>query len=323
MTDITELSPIQQLDERGFVVVEGVLDPERDLRPVLNEYSEVLERVAGNLLADGLVSSTYADLPFAQRMIRLTRESGRSMSQHFDVSLPQNGIRSDTPIHTGAACFRLLTNERLLDLAEQWVGPDLSVSPVGHVRVKLPEHTLEVGADGLMSKIPWHQDNGVILPEADRSRILTVWIPINEATIENGCLQVLPTPRTQELIEHCPTGPGGVHIADSFLERRQPVPLPMAPGSVLLLHSRTVHSSLENRTTDGVRISMDLRYQPPDQPTGRPMFPSFVARSRSHPERELRDPEAWSRIWLEARARLAEDRPKVFNRWDPNSPACA
>jgi ectoine hydroxylase-related dioxygenase (phytanoyl-CoA dioxygenase family) len=86
----------------------------------------------------------------------------------------------------------------------------------------------------------------------------------------------------------------------------------MRPGSVLLLHSRTVHSSLENQTADQVRISMDLRYQSPDQPSGRPMFPSFVARSRSHPERELRDAAAWSRMWLEARARLAEDSPKVI-----------
>ncbi len=323
MQDVTERSPIQQLDERGFVVVEGVLDPERDLRPVLDEYEDVLDRAARDLLARGLVTSTHTDLPFARRLILLTRESGCSLSQYFDVSLPQNGIRVDTPIHTGPASFRLLTNERLLDLAERWVGPDISVSPVGHVRMKLPDHTLEAGADGLMSKIPWHQDNGVILPEADESRILTVWIPLNEATIENGCLQVLPTPPGQELVEHCPTGPGGPHIPDAYLERREPVPLPMPPGSVLLLHSRTLHSSLENRTTDQVRISMDLRYQSPDQPSGRPMFPSFVARSRSRPERELRDAAAWSRMWLEARARLAAESPKVFNRWDPDSPACA
>ena len=322
MTDVIERSPIQQLDERGYVVVEGVLDPERDLQPVLDEYEDVLEGAARDLLARGLLESTYSELPFTERLIRFTRESRQSMSRYFDISLPQGGIRSDTPIHTGAACFRVLTNERLLDLAEQIIGPEISVSPVGHIRMKLPEHTLEGGEDGLMAKIPWHQDNGVLLPEADHSRILTVWLPINAATIENGCLQVIPTPATKELIEHCPTGFGGPHVPDSALER-PPVPLPMRPGSVLLMHSRTLHSSLENRTADQVRISMDLRYQSPDEPTGRPMFPAFIARSRSHPEREMRDPAAWSRMWLEARARLAEDCPAAFNRWDKNSPACA
>ncbi|MBO0702559.1 MAG: phytanoyl-CoA dioxygenase, partial [Candidatus Dormibacteraeota bacterium] len=127
MTDVTELSPMQQLDERGYVVVEGVLDPERDLKPVLDEYREVLERLARALLAQGRIASAYAELPFKERLIRITRESGRSLSGHFDISLPQTGVRSDTPIHTGPACFRLLTNPRLLDLAELFVGPEISV----------------------------------------------------------------------------------------------------------------------------------------------------------------------------------------------------
>ncbi|MFZ0217700.1 MAG: phytanoyl-CoA dioxygenase family protein [Candidatus Dormiibacterota bacterium] len=323
MTDVSEASLPRRLDERGYLVVEDVLDPERDLRPLLAEYAAVLDRVAGELHAQGRVASTYEELPFGRRLIRLTRESGHSLSQHFDVSLPQTGIRSDTPIHTGAACFRLLTNRRLLDLAERFVGPDVCLSPVGHVRIKLPEDTLAEGTDGLMAKIPWHQDNGVVLQEADDSEVLTVWLPINEATIENGCLQVLPTPRSQALIEHCPTGKGGTHIPDPLIDETRAVALPMRPGSVLLLHPRTVHSSLENTSADQVRISMDLRYQPVGQPTGRPMFPEFVVRSRSHPDQVVGDPATWSRRWLEARARLAEDRPSSFNRWDPNSPLCA
>ena len=46
----------------------------------------------------------------------------------------------------------------------------------------------------------------------------------------------------------------------------------MRPGSVLLMHQRTIHSSLENLTDDQVRISLDLRYQPIGQATGRPAF---------------------------------------------------
>jgi phytanoyl-CoA hydroxylase len=53
------------------------------------------------------------------------------------------------------------------------------------------------------------------------------------------------------------------------------------------------------------------------------MFPAFVARSRADPNQELRDPEAWSRMWLAARTRLAKNQPTAFNRWDPDSPACA
>ena len=99
--------------------------------------------------------------------------------------------------------------------------------------------------------------------------------------------------------------------------------LPMRPGSVLLMHPRTPHCSWQNSTADEVRISMDLRYQPAGTPSGRPQFPSFVARSRSHPETEIRDPGTWRAIWDEARADLAEVPSPRFNRWDADSPVCA
>lgn len=310
------------LDEQGYLIVDGVLDPRRDLQPILDEYAEVLDKLAAGLACSGRIERAYAELPFGPRLIQITRDYGQSLSQHFDISLPQSGIQADTPIHTGPACFRLLVNDSLLDLAEEFVGPEIVVSPVGHVRIKLPEDTLATG-DGLMARIPWHQDNGVVLEEADQSNILTVWVPINEATIENGCMQVVPTPRDGGLAVHCPSTGRGAHIPDQQIDEVRAVRLPMQPGSVLLMHPRTVHSSLANETQDQVRISLDLRYQPVGEPTGRPMFPEFVGRSRSRPETELRDPAAWKRVWMEARERLAEDQPESFNRWDPNSPVCA
>jgi hypothetical protein len=317
-----ESRPVHELDERGYLVVEDVLDPDRDLRPILDEYAEVLDRVAIMLHRAGSISQTYTELPFGPRLIQITREHGASLSQHFDVSLPQAGIRTDTPIHLGPACFRLLTNSRLLDLAAAFIGPEILVSPVGHVRIKLPEGTVANG-DGQMAQIPWHQDNGVILDEADQSNVLTVWVPINAATEANGCMRVIPTPRGGELRTHCPSIRRGAHIPDHRVDDSSAVTLPMKPGSVLLMHPRTVHSSLGNTTTDQVRISMDLRYQPVGQPTGRPVFPAFVARSGAHPEQVVSDPAVWRSMWLAARARLAEDQPAAFNRWDANSPVCA
>ena len=31
-----------------------------------------------------------------------------------------------------------------------------------------------------------HQNNGVVLPEADQTEMLTVWFPLWDATVENG-----------------------------------------------------------------------------------------------------------------------------------------
>ena len=77
----------------------------------------------------------------------------------------------------------------------------------------------------------------------------------------------------------------------------------MKPGDVLFMTKMTKHASLTNES-DGVRFSFDIRYNPTGQPTERPWFPGFVARSRSHPESELRDFTTWDRLWEEARLAL-------------------
>ena len=113
-------------------------------------------------------------------------------------------------------------------------------------------------------------------------------------------------------------------MPDRAVPKQDIVSLPMRAGSVLLMTQRTVHSSLENQTHDDVRISMDLRYQPIGQPSGRPAFApaGFIARSKAHPETELHDAAVWARNWLDVREQLAEDSP-VFNRWRSDGEACA
>jgi hypothetical protein len=80
-----------------------------------------------------------------------------------------------------------------------------------------------------------------------------------------------------------------------------------------------VHRALPN-LSDGLRWSMDLRYHPTGQATGRPAFPGFVARSGSNPEAELRDPQAWARSWERARDTIVAGRQegRIFEdvRWN-------
>jgi phytanoyl-CoA hydroxylase len=322
MTGLSE-AQLQTLDREGYLVVEDVLDPTYDIAPLLAEYSDALDEVATMFMAEGLLAATYRDLPFTERLIRVYQESGRSVSPYFDISLPQTGVKPDTPIHLGPAAFEMLTSPRLLDVVESVVGPEIYSNPVQHIRMKLPSGLLRSeSSDGLNAKIPWHQDNGVILPEADVATILTVWLPLTDATVENGCLQVIPRSHRGDLEPHCP-GPRGAEIPAKLIAEERALPLPMRAGSALLMHQRTVHSSLDNVTADQVRISLDLRYQPTGQPTGRPAFPGFVARSAAHPETVLRDPAAWARLWLDARARLAALENPAFNRWQAGVGVCA
>jgi len=315
----------QQLAKEGYVVVDDVLDPARDFAQILAEYNQVLDGITAGLHAVGAIGSTYAELPFEERLIQVCSESGQNFPQSFDFTLPQKGITHETPIHVGPAVFRVLTNTRLLDLVEEIVGPEIYSNPVQHVRMKLPARAVTSGLQhSLVTSVPWHQDNGVIMPEADDATILTMWMPVNESTLKNGCLQVIPRSHLGDLRPHCP-GKSTVAIPDHLLPAEGAVPLPMHPGSVLLMHQRTIHRSLENLTDDQVRISLDLRYQPVGQATGRPAFApaGFIARSCTQPDHVVSDPAVWAHNWLALRDRLAEEENPTFNRWSADAAVCA
>ncbi len=263
-------------------------------------------------------------MPFSEKLVKIIGESGQAYYQYLDISLPQANIREDTPMHHGPAVFNLLTSPRLLDAVESFIGPEIYSNPVQHVRIKPPERLVpENMRNSLTATTDWHQDQGVVLEEADNSDILTVWLPIFPATVENGCLVVVPGSHTGELLLHCKVTPRkkGLHIPDQYLGPNQ-VPLPMEPGDVLFMHKKTVHASLPN-VSDSVRWSFDLRYNPIGQPTGRPWFPGFVARSRAHPETELHDWREWDHLWKKARSRLAQAENPQFNRWKDDDPRCA
>ena len=313
-----------EFDELGYLVVEGVFDVDTDLAPVVADYAATLDALAEKWVAEGVLKNRYAGLPFGQRLIKIMQESGANWGQYFDISLPQTQVYADTPIHTSEPVFNLLRHPRLLDIAEQFVGPEVLSNPIQHTRIKPPERMVPAQAkNGLVVRVGWHQDQGVATPEQDEVPVLTVWLPITEATVENGCLAVVPGSHRRDLVTHCPgIGPDGGLQIPSKLIGGQPIPVPVKRGGALLLHSRTIHASLANKSDD-IRWSFDLRYQPTGMPTGRPAFPGFVARSRANPTNELTDWRAWAQLWYDTRERLANSQNPVFNRWSKDAIACA
>jgi phytanoyl-CoA hydroxylase len=316
---------LERLEGDGYVLVEDVFDPQRDFEPVIRDFAETLDRLADTLLAEGAIDRTYAGLPFRQRLVEVCRASGTTYSQHFDISLPQSTLTAETPLHLPDSIYRILTHDRLLDVIEEIVGGEITANPVQHIRMKLPRGTVErtqATWDGLAEKVSWHQDNAVMLPEADEARIVSVWFPFGEATRENGCLRVVPGSHRDGMAEHCPRDTGVSIPERVVLEHGDAVELPMAPGSVLIFDQRLMHESLENTTAADVRISADLRFQRTGEPTGRPMFPPLVVRSSTDPS-SVGDPDSWRASWLDARDVLLGKQTAVFNRWSTDSPACA
>ena len=322
---IVDEEELARFAEDGYLVLRGLLDPERDLAPLRGEYESLLDDVAARLQRDGVVSSTYADLAFGERFCALVTEMGGALMNHLDICLPQKGVTADTPVHCGPGAFGLLTNPRLLDAVETIVGPEIYSNPTQHVRIKPPESFLT--HDGTIvpeiCQTIWHQDLGTVMPEADESRILTVWIPVTRATKENGCMLVAPGSHKGGLATHC-HDPRASYSRQAIPERLvgDRIPLEMDPGDVLFLTKLTKHASLPNLSQD-IRWSVDLRYQPIGEPTGRSWFPGFVARSRGKPESVLPDAAAWAVLWHQAREKIAAESVPSFQRWPEGSVDCA
>ncbi len=310
----------KQFEDEGYLVVEGVLDQGSVLDPVRREYAALLDDLYAQWFDAGAVDAKPDGMSFDDKLLAAYR-ARCDWFQPMDISLPGDRIRPDTPMHFGPAVFGLVTAPALLDLAEALIGPEITSNPIQHVRIKPPADALQ--ADEIRAHITatdWHQDRGVAHAEADETTVITVWVAVSDATIENGCLQVIPRAHRDGMKPHCPKVQTA--IAEGYIDESAAVPLPVGSGGVVVLHPLTPHASLVNRT-ENFRWSFDLRYNVTGQPTGRAHFPEFIARSRAEPESELTSHAEWRGRWEKARSRLATAEHIEIHRWNADSPACA
>lgn len=108
---------------------------------------------------------------------------------------------------------------------------------------------------------PWHQDSYYFRFEPARP-IAGVWLAVTEATLDNGCLHVLPGSHTEPVHEHVPDRrPGALHgyveIVDHDMAGARPVL--MQPGDLLVFDSHLMHRSTDN-VSDGIRAAMVYHY---------------------------------------------------------------
>lgn len=299
---------VGRFHEEGYLAVEGVLDPE-DLAPLWREYTQLLDGVARRLHSEGVIADACVDLPFETRYPRILAQYPQ-LYKYLNISLPlinEESAPSDWTMHAGSAVFALLRHPKILDAVESIIGPEIFSNPVQHVRLKPPalQVPVDVAEYSNIGMTTWHQDYVSLLDEVADTNLLTVWVAVTDATHENGCLVCVAGSHRRGLVHHRAgvTMASEPHIPPENIDRANIRPLPVARGGIVLFDKFTQHASLPNRS-NGLRWSFDLRYNPVGQPTGRPAFPGFVARSRSNPDSELREPGAWARLWEHARERI-------------------
>ncbi len=108
------------------------------------------------------------------------------------------------------------------------------------------------------SEKPWHQDCAYFnLPEG--TTVVGVWIALDEATAENGCLHVIPGSNIEGPMIHFKRRDW--QICDTDVPVGRDTMVPLKPGGCLFWHGLTHHGSPANQSEQR-RRALQLHYKP-------------------------------------------------------------
>jgi len=102
---------------------------------------------------------------------------------------------------------------------------------------------------------PWHQDKAFFNLDP-RERVVGVWIALDEATIDNGCMHLLPQLPRQPIVHFQRRD---WQICDSEILGHECVAAPLKPGGVLLFDGLLVHGTPHN-FSDKRRRALQFHY---------------------------------------------------------------
>lgn len=206
-------SELARFHERGYVVTPGFL-VEDEIAHLRSCYMATVERLSSEHTLENVQSGGDRDEDFQVYQIRTA--------------------------HLQHPVFRMLIHDtRLLDLVEGLIGPDIRL--VHYQGLYKPPHTGGV--------IGWHQDNRYFEVEADKT--ISVWLALDDATVENGCMWYLPRAHDR-LLEHRQLWDTdqkkGFYFAIDEIDETTAEPAPVPAGGFAIHHCLIPHKSLRNET---------------------------------------------------------------------------
>ena len=239
---------VRRFDDDGFIVV-------RDLFTA-DEIAEVRD------ILDGFEAESDAFLKQqAGERIMIAESGAITFSAHLVARSPELAAFARHP--------------KLVDICLDLVGADVNVYWDQAV-YKKPEKP---------RRFPWHQDNGYAYVEPQQ--YLTCWIPLTDATRDNGCPQVARGLHRHGTLQHSYVEPLGY---ECFSQPPSEVMIAEAPvGSAVVFSSLTPHLTGPN-TTDAVRKAYILQYAPAgaEKLQGDPYAGPAVAReTQDNPKRQF------------------------------------
>jgi len=150
------------------------------------------------------------------------------------------------------ALHSLAHEPHLLAVMRQVLGESVFPHPLSITRLVFPNNP-EITT-------PPHQD---YRNNQGTANLTAAWIPLGDCPIEQGALAILEGSQKGGLLplqyHHGPGNRGAVLSEDS--RKLRWVTADFKAGDILLFPSLTVHSALENKHPEAMRLSVDFRYQ--------------------------------------------------------------
>lgn len=198
----------------------------------------------GYLLVKGLASSEDIDRiqveidDIHNRMAEKATEGIGISWEEYDT--PDHPPRIKQLMHSelvSPTLDTLLRSDNVLDVLEAMMGPNISLY---HSKL-LPK----AGGDG--TAIPWHQDYAYWKNDNNKPVMINCQMAINEANLENGCIQFVPGSHNWGLQEHERKHQTfGVFLPGHYQEREDAVAVEMEPGDAVFFNALIIHGSAPN-----------------------------------------------------------------------------
>ena len=163
---------------------------------------------------------------------------------------PEDLVSKIFRLHRDPVFNEWITSEAVTEIASDIVGSENVDCFLSQFIFKNP------GAWGQ----PWHQDSHYFLfgPENGGRPIVGLWLAVTEATLENGCLNVVPGSHKEPVHEHVDDRRPGANYGYREIvdyDFSNSVPVLMNPGDLLVFDSHLMHRSTDNESK-GIRAAM-------------------------------------------------------------------
>ncbi len=223
--------------DQGYLIIEDFLS-KSELAHLLSALDRVIEAKAKKLTKD----SDGFNLE-KKRTVKESPFEGQAVGPGILRKI--QGISRHSPEFEA-----FFESDKMLDLVEDLIGPTIY-----YHSSKLMFNPPKVGKGK-----PWHQDYAYW--SSTEPAQVTVWVALDDATKENGCMQLIPESHKLGLLKH---HRAELQVDDCDLPMEKVKFAEMKAGSLLAFHVLTFHKS-EPNLSDKTRRAMIVDYDPNKRP---------------------------------------------------------